>query len=34
MYYVLSFEIIKKIPYLQEYQEKATVVEEEIKKED
>ena len=34
MYYVLSFEIIKKIPYLQEYQEKANVVEEEIKKED
>ena len=34
MYYVLSFEIIKKIPYLQEYQEKAHVVEEEIKKED
>lgn len=33
MYYVLSFEIIKKIPYLQEYQEKAHVVEEEIKKE-
>ena len=34
MYYVLSFEIIKKIPYLQEYQEKEHVVEEEIKKED
>ena len=34
LFYVLSFEIIKKIPYLQEYQEKAHVVEEEIKKED
>ena len=34
LYYVLSFEIIKKIPYLQQFQENAAAVEESIKKED
>ena len=34
LYYVLSFEVIKKIPYLKQYQENAGKVEEEIKKED
>lgn len=34
MYYVLSFEVIKKIPYLSQYQENAEQVEAEIKKED
>ena len=34
LYYVLSFEIIKKIPYLQQFQKNAEKVEEEIKKED
>ena len=34
IFYVLSFEIIKKIPYLQQYQEKATEVDKEIKKEE
>lgn len=34
MYYVLSFEVIKKIPYLQQYHENAEKVEEAIKKED
>ena len=34
LFYVLSFEIIKKIPYLQQYMENAAAVEENIKKED
>ena len=34
LYYVLSFEIIKKIPYMQQFQENAAAVEESIKKED
>lgn len=34
LYYVLSFEIIKKIPYLQQFQENAAAVEESIKKEE
>ena len=34
LYYVLSFEVIKKIPYLQQYQEKADEVENAIEKED
>jgi hypothetical protein len=34
LFYVLSFEVIKKIPYLQQYQEHSSTVEEEIKKED
>ena len=34
LYYVLSFEMIKKIPYLQQYQEKAEEIEKEIEKED
>ena len=34
LYYVLSFEVIKKIPYLKQYQENAGKVEEEIKKDD
>jgi len=34
LFYVLSFEIIKKIPYLKQYQENASAVEEEIKKEE
>ena len=34
MYYVLSFEIIKKIPYLQQFQEKKDEVQESIKKEE
>lgn len=32
LYYVLSFEVIKKIPYLQQYMENADAVEEELKK--
>jgi hypothetical protein len=31
---VMSFEIIKNIPYLQQYMDKAEAVDEEIKKED
>lgn len=34
LYYVLSFEVIKKIPYLQQFQEKKDEVEDSIKKED
>lgn len=34
LYYVLSFEVIKKIPYLQQYMDNASVVDESIKKED
>lgn len=34
MYYVLSFEVIRKIPYLAQYQEHAREVEESIRKED
>jgi len=34
LYYVLSFEVIKKIPYLQQYQAKEQEVETAIKKED
>jgi multisubunit Na+/H+ antiporter MnhB subunit len=34
IYYVLSFEILKKIPYLQQYTEHEKEVEESIKKED
>lgn len=34
IYYILSFEVIKKIPYLQQYVENADAVEESIKKED
>ena len=34
MYYVLSFEVMKKIPYLQQYIENADAVETDIKKED
>lgn len=34
LYYLLSFEVIKKIPYLQQYQEKEKDVDEAIKKED
>ena len=34
MYYVLSFEVIKKIPYLQQYRENEKAVDEDIKKED
>ena len=34
LYYVMSFEVIKKIPYLQQYVENAEAVEESIKKED
>ena len=34
LFYVLSFEMIKKIPYLQHYQEHAETVEKELKKED
>lgn len=34
LFYVLSFEVIKKIPYLKQYQENSAVVEEAIKKED
>ena len=34
LFYVLSFEVIKKIPYLQQYMEKAQEVDESIKKED
>lgn len=34
LYYVLSFEIIKKIPYLQQYKEHEKEVDESIKKED
>ena len=34
LYYVLSFEVIKKIPYLQQFQEKKDEVEEAIKMED
>lgn len=34
LYYVLSFEVIKKIPYLKQYQENAEEVEKAIKKED
>ena len=34
LYYVMSFEVIKKIPYLQQYMENAEAVEESIKKED
>ena len=34
LFYVLSFEVIKKIPYLKQYQENASAVEEEIKKEE
>ena len=34
LFYVLSFEVIKKIPYLKQYQENTAVVEEAIKKEE
>lgn len=34
LYYVLSFEVIKKIPYLQQYMDNAAAVDEAIKKED
>ena len=34
LFYVLSFEVIKKIPYLQQYMDNAEKVEEDIKKED
>lgn len=34
LYYVLSFEVIKKIPYLKQYQENADEVEKSIEKED
>jgi hypothetical protein len=34
LFYVLSFEIIKKIPYLQQFQEKKDEVEQSIKEED
>ena len=34
LYFVLSFEVIKKIPYLQQFQEKKEEVDEAIKKED
>lgn len=34
LYYVLSFEVIKKIPYLKQYQENADEVEKAIEKED
>lgn len=34
LFYVLSFEVIKKIPYLQQYMDNAQHVEQEIKKED
>ena len=34
LFYVLSFEMIKKIPYLQQYQEHAETVEKELAKED
>ena len=34
IFYVMSFEIIKNIPYLQQYMDKAEAVDEEIKKED
>lgn len=34
LYYVLSFEVIKKIPYLQQYMDNASVVDESIKNED
>lgn len=34
LYYLLSFEVIKKIPYLQQFQEKKDEVDEAIKKED
>ena len=34
LFYVLSFEVIKKIPYLQQYMDNADKVDEEIKKED
>ena len=34
LFYVLSFEVIKKIPYLQQYMDNAEQVEEDIKKED
>ena len=34
LYYVLSFEVIKKIPYLQQYMENSAAVDEHIKKED
>ena len=34
LYYVLSFEVIKKIPYLQQFQEKKDDVADEIKKEE
>ena len=34
MYYVLSFEIIKKIPYLQQFQERKDEVDKKIEKED
>ena len=34
LFYVLSFEVIKKIPYLQQFQEKKDEVDEKIEKED
>lgn len=34
LFYVLSFEVIKKIPYLQQYQEKKEEVEDQIKKDE
>lgn len=34
MYYVMSFEVIKKIPYLQQYMDNAQAVDEDIKKEE
>ena len=34
LYYVMSFEVIKKIPYLQQYMDNAQAVDEHIKQED
>lgn len=34
LFYVMSFEVIKKIPYLQQYMENSAAVDEHIKKED
>lgn len=34
LFYVLSFEIIKKLPYMQQYMENASAVDESIKQED